>query len=102
MPEDRDTVERMQREVSRFPHFRLEIVERVWDGLMREYQPHDVDKGAARKPEYDELGHLCGLFLVYRTPFCNLGAPGRQRMLSRVSLRISHAIVLRCRADCRR
>ena len=57
MLEDRHAVEGMQCEVSWFAHLRFEIPEGVGDLFMREHQPHDLNKSAAWKPEYDRVSH---------------------------------------------
>src|ERR1700730_5440492 len=60
--EDRYAVEGMQGEVRWFSHFRLEVPESVGDILMSKQQPHDLNKGAAWKSNYDRIGHRFVLF----------------------------------------
>src|SRR5262244_3378869 len=61
MPQDRHTIEGMEREVTGFSHFRLQVMERVGHIFVSEDQPHGVDKGAARKAIDDWIGHGCSL-----------------------------------------
>ena len=57
MLQHRHAIEGMQREMAWLAHLGLEIPKRVRRALMREDQPHNVDKSAAGKAEYDWIGH---------------------------------------------
>src|SRR5262245_20922500 len=63
VPQDWYPVEGMQCQVARFAHFRLQVMERVGHFLVGQHQPHNVDKGTARKPIDDWIGHFA---LPYR------------------------------------
>jgi hypothetical protein len=69
--EDRHAIERMQRKVSGPAHLRFEVPEGVRDILMGKHQPHDLNKGAARKSQYDRIRH--GLFLPVSAPLVFAG-----------------------------
>src|SRR5262245_6048698 len=57
MTQNWDAIERMQRKMAWLTHLRLQIMERVRHVLMREDEPNNVDKSAARKAVYNEIRH---------------------------------------------
>jgi hypothetical protein len=55
--QDRNAIEWMQREMGGRTHLGFEIAECIGNLFMGEHQPRDMNEGAARESEYDDIRH---------------------------------------------
>ena len=57
MVENRDAVERMQRQMARTAHLRFQIAERERHALLGQHEPNDIHESADRKAVDNDVGH---------------------------------------------
>src|SRR5207253_9551395 len=96
--EDRDSVERMQRQVFRHAHHGLEVVEGVGDVLVGEDKPDDIDEGAARKAIHNGIRHLVSFCSTLRSI---ASMPERSGPCSMACSRVSSRSASQCGSSAR-
>src|SRR5258705_3096863 len=93
--QDRHPVERVQRQMARAAHLRLEIVKIESDVLVRQDEPDDVDKGADRKAVDRDDGH--GQIAPELRSIRGRQAPARNAIAKRAPYTINPAAVTKAR-----